>query len=122
MRRRKPKRRGMGRVSRKENYLIMLLLCLILLNLGALSIRLVMENKQSDSTFIREIVRSVDVFGWAKEVEVIEGPIIQESIIDEEDELQTSKDFLIDRLDEYESLIIIKDNTGLNRVITYQAL
>lgn len=116
MRRRKPKRRGIGRVSRKDSYLIMILLCLILLNLGALAIRVVMENKQSDSTFIREIVRSVDVFGWAKEVEVIEEPIVQESIIDEEDELQTSKDFIIDRLDEYESLIIIKDNTGLNRV------
>ncbi len=76
----------------------MILACLLVLNLGALAIRYA-----SNHSFIK------NVFGQGGERLEIDEPAI-------EDEMKTDEDYIIDRLDEYESLIIIKENTGISSI------
>ncbi len=91
------RKRRYSRVKKKEiksNYIIVALLCLIVLNLGAMSINYIPTFKPQED--IIEKNPKVD---------------------DELDEFLESKDYMIiDRLDEYESLIIIKDSDGISTV------
>ncbi len=87
----------------RDSYLIIILACLLMLNLGAIIIRYA-----SDHPIIRGV--------FAREEEI---PLpLNETTIEDEDELNIEKeqDYIIDRLDEYESLIIIKDNTGMRSI------
>lgn len=116
------KRKGM-----KSNYIIVALLCLIILNLGAMSIN-IFKNRENKSSMAnsKEGFSVVSYLNkvWNNFKEYIptfksteekneESPVIDEEL----DEFQESKDyFIIERLEEYESLIIIKDSDGISTV------
>ncbi len=96
----KTKRHARRDSERKDIYLMMILACLIVLNLGAIAIRYA-----SNHSFIKS------VFGQKEEKISFDEPAIED-----EDEMKTEEDYIIDRLDEYESLIIIKGNTGISSI------
>lgn len=87
----------------KDSYLIMILACLLVLNLGALVIRYA-----SNHPFVKS------VFGVEGEVDIV----ANEPTIEDENEMESEskEDYIIHRLDEYESLIIIKENTGISSI------
>lgn len=87
----------------KDSYLIMILACLLVLNLGALVIRYA-----SNHPFVKS------VFGVEGEVDIV----TNEPTIEDENEMESEskEDYIIHRLDEYESLIIIKENTGISSI------
>lgn len=125
--RRRPRYRRTKRKSVKSNYIIVALLCLIILNIGAMSINIfknrdnkaVAANPQetiSVASILNKVWNnlkdSIPTFKPAEEK-------IEESLpLDEElSEFEESKDyFIIERLEEYESLIIIKDSDGISTV------
>ncbi|TJX14744.1 hypothetical protein E9840_04935 [Tissierella creatinini] len=94
------KRRVSKNSEKGDSYLILILACLLVLNLGALAIRYA-----SNHSFIK------NVFGQGRERLAMDEPAIED-----EDEMKTEEDYIIDRLDEYESLIIIKENTGISSI------
>ncbi len=87
----------------KDSYLIMILACLLVLNLGALVIRYA-----SNHPFVKS------VFGVEGKVDIV----ANEPTIEDENEMESEskEDYIIHRLDEYESLIIIKENTGISSI------
>lgn len=91
------RKRRYSRVKKKEiksNYIIVALLCLIVLNLGAMSINYIPTFKPQEDIIEKD-----------------------PKVDDELDEFVESKDYMIiDRLEEYESLIIIKDSDGISTV------
>ncbi len=125
--RRRPRYKRAKRSTVKSNYIIVALLCLIVLNIGAMGINVYKnkENKLPD-TNVNERSSLVSFFNniWNSVVNYIptfkpEANIIEENLlIDEElNEFEESKDyFIIERLEEYESLIIIKDSDGISTV------
>lgn len=120
------------RKNRKSDYIIMALFCLVVLNLGSLMIGIGSSKSKSlnlgkGSSNIISLSRNYikknfslseminQVVGSAfpvKEVSIEDDALLHEQI--EDLELKSEKDILIEDLDEYESLIIIKDSTGGN--------
>lgn len=88
-------------IHKKDSYLIMILACLLVLNLGALVIRYA-----SNHPFVK------NVFGAEQEIALMDN----EPTIDDEDEMRSDEDYIIHRLDEYENLIIIKESTGISSI------
>ena len=125
--RRKPRYRRAKRKAVKSNYIIVALLCLIILNIGAMSIN-IFKNRDNKSSAANpeEVFSVVSYFNKAwnnfkdsiptfkpAEVDIEDSPIIDEEL----SEFEESKDyFIIERLEEYESLIIIKDSDGISTV------
>lgn len=124
--RRKARYRRTKRKSVKSNYIIVALLCLIILNVGAMSIN-IFKNRDNkavaanpeETISVASILNkvwnnlkdSIPTFKPAEEE--IEPPVIDEEL----GEFEESKDyFIIESLDEYESLIIIKDSDGISTV------
>lgn len=124
------RKRRYSRAKKKEvrsNYIIVALLCLIVLNLGAMSINIVKNkvNKEPEivsredfsiASYFNKIWNNVVNYipTFKPEVDIIEKDL---KVDDELDELLESKDYMIiDRLEEYESLIIIKGSDGISTV------
>ncbi|NLL81530.1 MAG: hypothetical protein GX231_04385 [Tissierellia bacterium] len=95
MRRRRRKRR----IKRNESYFIMILFCLLVLNLGFLIYRLVTDNFTVGSIKAES-----------------HKDMVSERDVDDQGELEYKYDYIIDRLDEYESLIIIKESNGVSSI------
>lgn len=102
------------RKNNKSTYLILALISLIIFNLGSAAIQLSRSNIQSfdlKKIKIKDLV--LEVFNLAPENRT---NILRKNgeIIDEEDEgTGYIKDFIIiDRIEEYEDLIIVRDSTG----------
>ena len=94
------------RRSNKGTYLILALICLILLNIGSMTI-LFLRNKDIPVFNIKNIIR--DVFDISKES--------NDKKMDKDDlseqEIDRAEDFIIiNPLDNYENLIIVKDSKG----------
>lgn len=125
--RRKVRYRRAKRKAVKSNYIIVALLCLIILNLGAMSINII-KNRDDKSSIAnsKEDFSLVSYFNkvWNNFKDYIPtfkpaGEEIEDTpVIDEElGEFEESKDYyIIERLEEYESLIIIKDSDGISTV------
>lgn len=125
--RRRPRYRRTKRKSIKSNYIIVALLCLIILNIGAMSINII--KSRDNKSAIAKPLESFSVVSYFNKVwNNIRDYIptfkpayeeIEESLpVDEElSEFEESKDYyIIERLEEYESLIIIKDSDGISTV------
>lgn len=113
------------RFSRKrkknDSYLIIILFCLLVLNAGALFFRMVVNAQpQDNANLITKIFEGLNLSKAFKfdDDEIIQPPSQSITIddIEDEGELNTSEDYIIDRLQEYESLIIIKDNYGISSI------
>lgn len=111
------RRKRIRRVNKKnDSYLVMILLCLLVLNLGALVVQFVKNNNNFDDNFLEKVFLEFNNIKLFNKEEKIPEPILAEveNNIEDEDESKTSGDLIIDRLEEYESLIIIKDSTGIS--------
>ena len=107
--------------SRKKNnntsYFIIILVCLTVFNVGALLFRISSNNKRvKESNLIERVIdklklRDTSILGSNNNGENESEKIIDEDS-DLEDEANSKEDYIISKLEEYESLIIIKDSTG----------
>lgn len=133
------------RKSRKSDYIIMALVCMLALNVGNIIIRFNSSNKEpsnpkgnSIDKFITTISTVAEAFNLDKFLEKTINSLfpvaevlnynnknndLEEDIEDAEDfnevdegNYDYSNDIIIDRLEEYESLIIVKDSDGMNKV------
>lgn len=133
------------RKTRKSDYIILALMCLITLNIGAIAIGVYSPNKPYDlgdngfkilnASFgkikevlnINEVIKKTinslfpiaQVLDNNKDTVEVVGPLDEDlEEIDglSEGEYDTEKDIIIEHLDEYESLIIVKDSDGMNTV------
>lgn len=131
------------RKSRKSDYIILALMCLITLNIGAIAIGLYSSNQSKDlaenkfkivdisfdkikefiniSETIKKTINSL--FPIAKilnnntdAVEVDSIVTEPEAVDDIGEEYDTQNDIIIENLDEYESLIIVKDSDGVHTI------
>ena len=117
------KRRRRRVRKNNDSYLIIILICLLIFNVGALIYKFFTDNSVFNSfDDLKKIFTGYDLpFGLNnkdKDLDSNKPPIGEnvEADIDDEHELSTSGDFIIDRLDEYESLIVIKDSQGVNSI------
>lgn len=122
--------------TRKSDYIIMALFCLIALNIGSILIGnnsskseilsrgdkdpnmiIVSINYIKDKININDLINQT--VSYIFPIEEVSNEDYDESLLHnqiEDLELKSEKDILIENLDEYDSLIIIKDSTGLNSV------
>lgn len=124
------------RKNRKSDYIIMALICLVVLNIGSIligsysskgenltikeaSVNIItvsaryIKNNLNLKGVINQVVSSVYPIREAS-VEGYDEDLLHEQI--EDLEIKTEEDILIQDLEEYESLILIKDSCGLNTV------
>lgn len=106
--------------KKNDSYLIIILFCLLILNAGALFFRMV-ENTQllDNANLITKIFGGLNLskaFKFDDEIIPMPPEPIKIDDVEDEGELDTSEDYIIDRLQEYESLIIIKDNYGISSI------
>ncbi|NLV89291.1 MAG: hypothetical protein GX021_08025 [Tissierellia bacterium] len=129
------------RKSRKADYIIMALICILILNIGNLVVRFYNSKRGSNpsqesrfASFISTINSVAKAFKLddflSKTInslfpvaEVLNTNADNELDIDmeefnevDENDHDSAQDIIIERLDEYENLIIIKDSDGVNRV------
>ncbi|NLY86384.1 MAG: stage II sporulation protein P [Tissierellia bacterium] len=131
------------RKSRKSDYIIMALICVLTLNIGNLIIRFYISSKDPNylkgnnfSTFIstvNTVAKAFKIDGFLQKtinslfpVAEVLNPNLDDLNDNEEDmgefnevdenHYDYTNDIIIESLDEYESLIIIKDSDGVNRV------
>lgn len=123
--------------TKKTDYIILALLCLVLLNIGAITINYLSNSKDMDNSGRDNLVilsESIDfVKGFfSSSMEGLFSLIDKSKEKDNKDSIETiapeykeadedaedrwEKDIIIDKLEEYESLIIIKDSIGINTV------
>ncbi len=96
------------RRSNKGTYLIIALICLILLNLGSMTI-LLSRNINKPMTIFKELIR--EAFSISNEVDSYNVPIRDENQL--EHGIDRAEDFIIiNPLSEYENLIIVRDSKG----------
>lgn len=125
------------RKSNKSDYIIMALIALVALNIGAIIIGIYPSKVDSfkpignsfniissSANYIKESLninetlnKTISFLFPLKEVSS-SGNDIDNKLHDQVEDLEidTGKDIIIDRLDEYESLIIVKDSDGINMV------
>ncbi|WP_353096097.1 stage II sporulation protein P [Tissierella praeacuta] len=124
------------RKSRKSDYIILALVCLITLNIGAIAIGLY-SSKGNFNLERKEFKLANISFGKIKNVLNINAEIKKAinslfpvnkisddnkdaievgGAIPEDEEHNSEKDIIIENLDEYESLIIVKDSDGVNTI------
>lgn len=98
--------------SNKGTYLILALICLILLNLGSMTI-LLSRNTNKPITIFKELIR--EVFSIS---EVIDAEKISDRDENQlEHNIDRAEDFIIiNPLDDYENLIIVKDSSGKSSI------
>lgn len=106
------------RRNNKGTYLIIALICLILLNLGSMTI-LLSRNANKPITIFRDLIREV--------FSISQGSDIHNSLAMDENELENNIDraedfIIINPLDDYENLIIVKDSTGKSSIDIPQPL
>lgn len=82
----------------RTGYLVMILSCLLILNIGFLLYRVMKNNLEARSINSKKI------------------DIALEKSLDDQGELEYENDFIIDRLDEYENLIFIKESNGISSI------
>lgn len=127
------------RKSRKSDYIILALICLITLNVGAMAIGLYSSNQPYDlgenrfkivNTLFEEIKEALDISGVIKKAinslfpltktfdnkDAIEVGVIVPEDEEVNEEYDSQEDIIIENLDEYESLIIVKDSDGTNTI------
>lgn len=128
------------RKSRKSDYIILALICLITLNIGAIAIGLYSSKLSSELGEYRFNIINTSFDGIKKALNASEVFMKNISSIfpiskilnnnkdvievgnttpeDEEinEEYHTQEDIIIENLDEYESLIIVKDSDGVNTI------
>lgn len=117
------KRRRIVKRKNNDSYLILILVCLLILNIGALSYRFFKNNKIFENfNNLAKIFTGYELsFGEDNFINDKE-PIIPNTVekdvatIDDEGELKTKGDYIINRLEEYESLIMIKDSHGISSI------
>ena len=116
-------KRRRGARKNNDTYLILILLCLLILNVGALTYRFFKDNKILDNFYnLAKIFTGYELlFGSNKlntNEELTERPVVDsnETRIEDEEGLNISGDYIINRLEEYESLIIIKDSRGISSI------
>lgn len=132
------------RRSKKADFLIMALICLLILNIGNLIMRLYITNNSSDNlkeSNVYTFVSAVNTVTKTFKVDKLFGKVINslfpaaevlnpdvdrnpENVDDNMDEFNETDEFhynyeediIIEKLDEYESLIIIKDSQGTDKI------
>lgn len=130
--------------SKKADFLIMALICLLILNIGNLIMRLYITNNSSDNlkeSNVYTFVSAVNTVTKTFKVDKLFGKVINslfpaaevlnpdvdrnpENVDDNMDEFNETDEFhynyeediIIEKLDEYESLIIIKDSQGTDKI------
>ena len=117
-------RKKRRRIAYKKNhsYLMTILLCLLVLNIGALTFRLIKSSNSIGKFNVLDKVTSYfdlsskNVWGFNNDEELArkEFDETDKNSIENQNELMITKDYIIDRLEEYESLIIIKDSSGIS--------
>lgn len=90
------RRRRNKRIRRNGSYFVMILSCLLVLNIGFLIYRVIGANFNIETMNFRQNKN-----------------LAEEIDLDDQGELEYKYDYIIDRLDEYESLIIIKESNGI---------
>lgn len=110
-------RRPRARKRENNDIIIAIILILVLFNVGSLTFKMI--NNKSDSatnrvSFIERIITLIN----PNKTEAIKDIITHEEYEDLEshESLVVSEDIIIDRLEEYESLIIIRDSLGGNNI------
>ena len=106
------------RRNNKSTYLILALICLVLFNIGSMIIQLNKDNSliKALPTFnIKTLI--LETFNISPKGKV-EFNKIKDNIVDEEDyDIEKMEDFIIiNTLEEYESLIIVRDSQGKNSI------
>lgn len=127
------------RKSRKSDYIILALICLITLNIGAMAIGLYSSNQPYDlgdnrfriiDILFEEIKEALDISGVIKKAinslfpvtktfdkkDAIEVGVTVPEDEEVNEEYDSKEDIIIENLDEYESLIIVKDSDGTNTI------
>lgn len=132
------------RRSKKADFLIMALICLLILNIGNLIMRLYITNNSSDNlkeSNVYTFVSAVNTVTKTFKLDKLFGKVINslfpaaevlnpdvdrnpENVDDNMDEFNETDEFhynyeediIIEKLDEYESLIIIKDSQGTDKI------
>lgn len=116
------RRRAFRRYGRKKNnntsYFIIILICLVVFNVGTLLFRIGSNNKSvKEFNLVETIIdklklRDINIFTPNNSEDVNEAENNKNQDLDVEDETRSEEDYIISRLEEYESLIIVKDPTG----------
>ncbi|TCU71705.1 stage II sporulation protein P [Tissierella praeacuta] len=123
------------RKSRKSDYIILALLCLIILNIGAIGIGLYssklhnvskkefkitnipfekVKNMLNINMEIRKTINSF--FPMTKKLDNKRNSMEERISLPENEEYNSENDIIIENLHEYESLIIVKDSNELNTI------
>lgn len=123
------------RKSNKSDYVIMALMALVALNIGALIIGIYPSKAEpsnpmassfkiisSSANYLKESLNIKETLNktisFLFPLEEVSAPMDDDLLHDqiEDAEFDTGEDIIIDRLEEYESLIIVKDSDGINTV------
>ncbi|WFA09531.1 stage II sporulation protein P [Tissierella sp. Yu-01] len=116
------RRRKVRRIKKTDSYLVMILVCLLILNFGVLLYRVVLTNAAIDSksmlvkVFSNLKLNELDFWLTDDDEVAKNNNEFEDSTIDDSGELEYIDDYIIDRLDEYESLIIIKESNGISSI------
>lgn len=114
--------------TKKSDYIVLALICILALNIGNIVIKFFpSSNKMGGLTSVVMKVddfldRTKNMFFPIMEVLNLEPRVVdnednhQFNEVEENMEYDNSRDIILDRLDEYESLIIIKDSKGMDTV------
>lgn len=120
---RKKRRRRV--TNNNYSYIVLILICLLVLNIGTLTFRFIKDKSTLEGfNFLTKIFSVIDVndfLFWTMNKDNItevssETPNVNNLAPEDEDESAITEDYIIDRLEEYESLIIIKDSSGINTI------
>ena len=107
------------------SYMVLILICLLVLNIGVLAFRIIKDKSTIvGSNYLTKIFSVIDVndiIFWKTNKDNItevssETPSTNNLGLEDEDESRITEDYIIDRLEEYESLIIIKDSSGISTI------
>ena len=105
------------------SYMVLILICLLVLNIGVLAFRIIKDKSTIvGSNYLTKIFSVIDVndiIFWKTNkdnITEVSSEIPSTNELEDEDESRITEDYIIDRLEEYESLIIIKDSSGISTI------
>lgn len=115
---RKKRRTRRPRNSRRENndIIIIIILILVLFNVGSLTLKMINNKSDSSNNRVSFIERIISLLNPNKTEAVKDIPTHGYEDLENNESLVVSQDIIIDRLEEYESLITIKDSLGSNGI------
>lgn len=118
MRKKRRTRRPRTRRRQNNDIIIIMIVFLLFINIGTLAFRLIKNKSSFDTNQVSFMERVISLINPNK-TEAIKDVVSEEPIdgnFENNHSLIMSEDIIIDRLEEYESLIIIKDSLGSNSI------